>query len=499
MKQRISIVFFVTVLITLVLIDPILGTFYPSQDPPEFFVGIDVAFNNKTKLIEKPDGLALYRMVTTDSDSYFDDSSKLDIAENWTMTLLESENSNFTETSATEKSFEVTDLDPFSILPPWLLSILEIIVPIIFIIIIVAWLITRPPKPLTTESTVKAQLIGVGNGTLKLIDNTLSFHWEKGHLRKQTKIIRKIPLTDIESVNRTENELNVTWKGVTDLYIIEEPELAGSIFEIIPQTSREQRRMYEEKEAAKQTRNELINILIVTMETIDSLFDILRSLHGWVNWHHLENLLKRSEENAKHLTDQKIGLGPLNFTELTTAIKAHQLEETSKETYRILKYLHNYFSRFTNSNDSLRQLHPNAHDTKTIILAYYLLNDIILGKIVGDIVEKEINSLEVILETLSKNTGVRIDIDNLKNSIDKLSVDYEKETVIQENRMIFKRQLEDFKIIESRRLIKHTYLPPKSSTLTRAKKFLRKVSTLAYRRLLIFRDKIRKRRNKKEQ
>jgi hypothetical protein len=118
---------------------------------------------------------------------------------------------------------------------------------------------------------------------------------------------------------------------------------------------------------------------------------------------------------------------------------------------------------------------------------------------VGDIVEKEVNSLVVILETLSKNTGVSIDIDNLKNSIGKLNVDYEKETIIQENRMIFKRQLEDFKIIESGRLIKHTYPPPKSSTLTRAKKFLRKVSTIAYRRLLIFSDKIRKRRNKKEQ
>jgi hypothetical protein len=395
---------------------------------------------------------------------------------------------NYVGALDSEISFELPNIE-FNL---DLASIWIPLVATIAIIAVVAWYITRPPKTSTTGSAVKAQLIGLGEGSLEFIDNILSFHWEKGYFRRRRIIVRKIPIDEIESMNRTDNELSIAWKGVTDLFIIEEPELAGSIFEIIPQTSREQRKIYEEKQVAKQTRNELITILSDVMETIDSLFDILRSLHGWVDWVHTENLLKRSEENAKHLDNQQIGLTPLNFLKLTSAIKAHLLKETSKETYSLLKYLHDYFSKLTMANEPLRQLNPNLLDIRTIILADYMLNDIILGIIVGDTVEKEINSLTVSLEKLSKNTDLKTNIDRLKNSINKLCVEHEKERVIQKTRMVLRRQLEDIKTIESRRFIKQVYPPPKASTLSRAKKIFRSVITLAYRWLHVFSVKIRK-------
>ena len=370
--------------------------------------------------------------------------------------VLLNENSNFTEILNLEESFELTESEPFFINSRWLMQIGGMIITIISVIAIIVWYITRPPKLSTTESTVKAQLIGLGNGTLEFIDNTLRFHWEKGYIRKQKKIVREIPITDIESMNRTENEFSVSWKGVTDLFIIEESELAGSIFEIIPQISREQKRMYEEKELAKQTRNKLIKTLSVAMETLDSLFDILVSLHGWIDWPHLEYLLNRSEEKARNF-DPNVDLIHLDFAKLRLVIKAHLLEETSKETYGILKYLHDYFNRLTTENKFLRQLHPNFHDTKTTILAYYLLNDIMLGKMVGDVVEKEIKTLVTMLETLSSITGSKINIETIKNSIDQVDFDNEKEKAIKEIRMVFRDQLEDFEIIKSRGLIKHIY------------------------------------------
>ena len=103
-----------------------------------------------------------------------------------------------------------------------------------------------------SESAVKAYLIGLGSGTLEFIDSTIKFHISKGRLRKRKELVREIPMADIEGMNRVGNELSITWKGTADTFVIEEKEFAGTIFEKIPETFREQRRMFKDKEVAKQ-------------------------------------------------------------------------------------------------------------------------------------------------------------------------------------------------------------------------------------------------------
>jgi hypothetical protein len=104
---------------------------------------------------------------------------------------------------------------------------------------------------------------------------------------------------------------------------------------------------------------------------------------------------------------------------------------------------------------------------------------------VGDRVEKEINALVVMLEDLSKNTGLKINIDALKDTIDKVGTEQEKESVIEESRTVFRKQLEDFKI-ESSRFIKLQYPTLKPSTLLRAKKIFRLVRTNVCERIRVF-------------
>jgi hypothetical protein len=377
-----------------------------------------------------------------------------------------------------------------------LMPIVGAIIATIAIIALIAWwLIIRPPKPSTTETAVNAHLLSLGNGKLELIDNTLSFQLEKGYIRKRTKTVREIPMTDIKSMNRTGNELIITWKKVTDLYLIEEKELAGSIFEMIPQTSIEQRRMFENKEAVKQKRNDLIDILNETMETVDPLFDILISLNGWINWKRVERFLKHSQERKRaiHLKDQNIGITVLDFTKLSSAIKEHQREEITKETYNILRLLYDYIIALASTNEFPEPIHPNYYDAKTTIQAYYLLNGIILGIIVGDRVEKEINALVAILENLSNKSGLRINIDALKDTIDKVDAEPEKESAIEENRTLFRKQLKDFKKIESRSFIKPPYPPLKPSTLLRVKKIFRFIYASVWVRVRLFFGRIRKR------
>jgi len=304
--------------------------------------------------------------------------------------------------------------------------------------------IKRPTETDFSESAVKAYLIGLGSGTLEFIDNTIKFHIEKGRLRKRKILVREIPMADIEGMDRVGNELSITWKGTTDIFVIEETELAGTIFKRIPKTSREQKNMFEDKEAAKQKRNEISKIVSVAMEIADSLFDILRSLHGWVEWNRVEGFSKRSEENAGRLTDQKMKTIELDFTKLSLAIKERLPEEISKETYNLLRLLHDYFRGLDSEDESLKEIHPNYYDAKTTIQAHYLLNDIVLGTILEDEeIGKEHNELLITLEDLSKVTGLKININAIKNVITKLGVGKEKEKVVNESRAVFRKQLED--------------------------------------------------------
>jgi len=353
--------------------------------------------------------------------------------------------------------------------------------------------IEQSTEKIVSESAVKAHLIGGGSGTLGFIDNTIKFHIEKGRIRKQQEQLREIPMSDIDAITRVGNELSITWRGTMDIFVIENTEFFGSIFEKIANTFEEEKKLSEEKKIVKQQSNDDNKIVYITMEIIDPLFDILRSLHGWVDWNRIENLLKKSAKESQELTDQKINGLELDFSKLTIAIEERTQEETSKESLNLLKLLYDYFVGKDSEDETLKEIHPNFHDAKTTIQAYYLLNDIILGVIVGDRVEKETNSLMVMLEDLSMNTYLEININALKDSIDKMGADQEKVSVIEENKAVFRKQLEDYKTIESTSFVKPVYPSLKPSNLLRAKKFFWLVCVSVSMRVRVFCVKLRKR------
>jgi hypothetical protein len=300
----------------------------------------------------------------------------------------------------------------------------------------------RPDEAILAGSAAKARLINVGSGTLELIDNTIKFHIEKGHLKKREEIAREIPITDIESIKQVGNVLSITWKGVTDMFVMKKSELVGKINEKVAEALNEKGKILEDDKAAKQKRNELTKMLSVGMEIVDSLFDILRSLQGRIDWNRVEDYLKRSEENVRNFTNLTAATTNLGFTKISSAIKEHLPEEISKETYSILRSLYEYFNELTSKTESPEQTHPNYSDAKTTILAYYTLNDVILSTIVGDEeIGKESNALVMMLEDLSKVTDLKIDVVAFKDATNKLVMEKGKESVIEESRALFRQQL----------------------------------------------------------
>ena len=304
--------------------------------------------------------------------------------------------------------------------------------------------IEQSTKKVPSENIVKAYLIGLGDGLLEFVDNTIKFHTQKGHIRKKLELSKEIPMSDIDSINRVGNELSITWKGSIDLFIIEESEFVGTIFEKITGSSEEQKKPFEVKNKEKLQDAEVNTLIKATLEITDPLFDILRSLHGWVDWPHIEDLLNISLKKAQELANQKIEWIQLDFSNLTTVLKEQNFEKISREIPNLLKTIYNYFIGKAARNEISKEIHPNYYDAKTIIQAYFLLNDIILGSIVVDKeIGEEQKELLITLENLAKSTKLQINIKAIKSIISKLDYDPEKESIIKKSRMLFRQELKD--------------------------------------------------------
>jgi len=304
----------------------------------------------------------------------------------------------------------------------------------------------KSPNPVPAEPAAKARLRNVGNGTLELVNNTIKFQVEKGKLKKQKEIAKEIPIADIESIERAGNELSVTWKGTTDRFVMEKAETAETLHARliealhppIPITTLETK-----EEPPKQKPNELVQTLANALKVTDSLFDILRCLHGRVDWNHVESHLGGYKENARRFADQTGGVS-FDFARLSSAVKDHLPEEISKETYNSLRVLFEHFNGLTSPGESSAQIHPNNDDARKVIAAYYTLNDIILGTVVGDDeVGKETNELVGVLDDLSKGAGLKINVDGFKDVVKRLGAESAKESLVEESRGTFVQQLKD--------------------------------------------------------
>jgi hypothetical protein len=288
---------------------------------------------------------------------------------------------------------------------------------------------------------VEAKLENRGKGSLEFAESTLKFYVERGRFKKKSEVVREIPLTDIENVALSGTELSITWKGVADIFKVDKEEPAKAIFEEIESTLKSQKEPLETEKAPSQAPNELIDMIKASLDTTDSLFDILRSLHGRVDWNRIGNLLKRSEEIAKNIPGQETCSIEIDFTKSASAIKDNRPEEIIREVYDYLKLLDSYLNKIASDNMLRQKTHPDYEDAKQMLLAYYALNDIIIGNMVGDKeISKERNELSAILEGLAKTMESGLEVDAIIRVTDRLVNEKVDDSLIAESRMVFKQQ-----------------------------------------------------------
>jgi hypothetical protein len=175
------------------------------------------------------------------------------------------------------------------------------------------------------------------------------------------------------------------------------------------------------------------------MDVIDLSFDILMGLNEKsIDWIHLEDYAKGLLNSCNIHEGMSLNL---DFANVSASIKKRNAEETAKEAYGILKIVYEYFD-VLKPEDYQKDDALNIPNIKNSILAYYMLNDVLFGKVVGEVnSEKESLALESVLSNLANGSNVKANLEELKNDIYRLEVEVDRNRIFKNIRVRFKENL----------------------------------------------------------
>jgi hypothetical protein len=315
-------------------------------------------------------------------------------------------------------------------------------------------------KLATKPTTVKARLRNSGNGILEVSDDTVKFYVETRRFRKRRETVRNIPIPEIESLELKENDLGVTWKGNTDFFAAEDTSKVVAIHERILAAMKERQKAAEAKAAEEQKqveqkqpeqKTQLVEITGSAVEVVNSLFEVLRHLHGRIDWKLVEFSFQQVEESFGKLAGQSADFAFFDLKSISAAVQQRYPKEIAERIFEALKKLHERFNREETAppEGSEEQLRPSQHDARQMLRAFYVWNDMTLGAVVGDKDRAEENAeLLRLLEELAKQPSSKIDISTVKSSFEKLSEGREKQQEgFEELKVVLDLQLKDLMVL----------------------------------------------------
>ena len=283
---------------------------------------------------------------------------------------------------------------------------------------------------------------GIEVAKVELSGGVIKFFVAKGRGKKQWVAAREIPVSEVESIEKFGTELKVTWKGTADTFFTREKnDLFGEVADQVNQTLEQKRKSAEEKEKAAKRKTDLFGVVSAALGVTDLSFNVLTSLQEKrINWQLIEEYAKGLSDTMNY-TAQTLPPLKLDFSKIVQAAQTQVAKEASNEAFNLLKAEFGYFDGL-NFEDDIKGNHPNIHDVKSMISAYFMLNDLLLGKVVGDKDSKEETSqLEAVLLKLAAETSFKVNVDELKDYIGKIDPNADKKKVIDKSRAVFKEQI----------------------------------------------------------
>jgi hypothetical protein len=270
-------------------------------------------------------------------------------------------------------------------------------------------------------------------------NGTLKFFNTQGLIRRKIVLVRAIPVSEISSVESYWNELSITWNNVTNIFFKKNSyESFTDLRDQIRVMLEEYRIALQQKESVANKEKEIIAIIKSILPVVDMCFNFLMGLHDTkIDWKHAAESCNGIGQNLQ-LTSRTLPTLTLDFVKISTAVAIQSQQEMANESLNLLKSIYHYFICLA-QDDEIANIHPNW--VNPIIDSYYTLNDIFLGKIVGD--KENLAGNNFLIDTLTNidMKGFKINMEELKVRIDRFDVEADKQSAVKNARDLFKSQL----------------------------------------------------------
>ena len=274
--------------------------------------------------------------------------------------------------------------------------------------------------------------------------DTLTLFVTKGFVKKKQIIVKEILLREITKIEQYENVLRVTWKGCTATFLAKNSINSFSkLSNEVNQLLEKQKKLSEDKKKAALRKSELLATVKSSLGIIDLSFDVLFGLNEKrVNWELLQGYFDNFKKSFNFNGQIMLPL-TLDFSGFFSAVEKRNPREVAIESFKTLEIVNGYFesAQVNCTQDSFLDF----QNAKAEIRAYFLLNDLLLGLLVGD---KENPEEKEQLRGFLQNFANRGSRGNFNANIEELNdihlsgLDNNVEKIAERFRRIFKDQLD---------------------------------------------------------
>lgn len=300
----------------------------------------------------------------------------------------------------------------------------------------------KPKKINASRLPTKASYKDYGTGVLEFKDNFVRFYAVKGRLKKQRELKKEISIDTIDSISHDENSLNIMVQSNSEAFVLQKGASVDLLVDQIEGALKEKEELLETKKDTKQRQEKLFKTANGVNDIADDLFDILIGMHGRIDWENIKIHAKHAQDSFDSLTHEELISPDLKIGKNILAGKGHETEKVFKVVFADLKNMYDFIGTLASGNSFSGAMHPNCEDVQSAVRAYYTLNDIVLGTIVGDQeLNPEIDALFTMLDDLSKQMGLSAEVEPLREAIRKLQSQRPTEEAILEIRSVLRNQL----------------------------------------------------------
>jgi hypothetical protein len=301
------------------------------------------------------------------------------------------------------------------------------------------------PNPQSTQETPeksKKKPVGLSVTKYEIAEDKIKFQDTRGLYKKRWVTVKEFPIYEVSAVESSANWLSLIWKGETHSFLLKnKTDSFAKLQEQIQSMLQDHKTALEKQEKATLRRTELLKALDAFLPIIDSSFNILMGLHQKrVDWSRIEASMQPLYSNFSFKA-QSLSTLEIDFSNVAATVKNQAVKETSKETFNVLKTIHDYFQGLK-TQDDLAEVTPNFEHIKAVIMAYYTLNDLLLAKITGEKDSKEeVSYLDSRIRVLSESTNVKLGSETLLAIVNRLDVGVNRSDVVDAARALFWEQL----------------------------------------------------------